>query len=157
MGRKRLSNSEKIRRYMTLHPDAKPKAVAEALGVKPNLVYGVKYKEANKVSPPKIVRIDTDELYKNAKTNWKPLGTFVSATPIPVKADMVNHPPHYKEGGIETIDFIQAKLTREEYIGYLKGNALKYGSRIGKKDNADIDAGKMAWYAARLRDALVAS
>ena len=155
MGRKRLSNSEKIRRYMTLHPDAKPKAVAEALGVKPNLVYGVKYKEANKVSPPKIVRIDTDELYKNAKVDakkWMPPPLL----PMP-KADMVNHPPHYKEGGIETIDFIQAKLTREEYIGYLKGNALKYGSRIGKKDNADIDAGKMAWYAARLRDALVAS
>ncbi|MFN9911697.1 MAG: DUF3310 domain-containing protein, partial [Pirellulaceae bacterium] len=41
------------------------------------------------------------------------------------QADLVNHPPHYKAGGIETIDFIEAKLTREEFIGYLKGNALK--------------------------------
>jgi hypothetical protein len=67
---------------------------------------------------------------------------------------LVNHPPHYKAGGIETIDFIQAKLTREEYIGYLKGSALKYASRIGKKGAPDIDAGKMAWYATKLRDVL---
>jgi hypothetical protein len=67
---------------------------------------------------------------------------------------MVNHPPHYKAGGIETIDFIEAKLTREEFIGYLKGNALKYASRVGKKDDAEVDAGKMAWYAMKLRDML---
>lgn len=48
--------------------------------------------------------------------------------------DTVNHPSHYCDGGIETIDFIRAKLTKEEFNGYCKGNALKYISRLGKKN-----------------------
>ena len=62
--------------------------------------------------------------------------------------DMVNSPPHYLTGGIETIDFIQAKLSPEEYRGYLRGNLLKYASRLGEKDSDD--AGKASWYAQRL-------
>ncbi len=65
-----------------------------------------------------------------------------------VRPDMVNSPPHYTKGGIETIDFIQAKLSPEEYRGYLRGNLLKYASRMGEKDSDD--AGKAAWYAQRL-------
>ena len=64
------------------------------------------------------------------------------------EADMVNSPPHYTKGGIETIDFIQAKLSPEEYRGYLRGNLLKYASRMGAK--GEDDAGKAAWYADRL-------
>ena len=63
-------------------------------------------------------------------------------------ADMVNSPPHYTKGGIETIDFIKAKLSPEEYRGYLRGNLLKYASRMGAK--GEDDAGKAAWYADRL-------
>ena len=33
------------------------------------------------------------------------------------KPDMVNHPPHYTQGGIETIEYIRAKLSPEEYVG----------------------------------------
>ena len=65
-----------------------------------------------------------------------------------VRPDMVNSPPHYTKGGIETIDYIQAKLSPEEYRGYLRGNLLKYASRLGDKDSDD--AGKAAWYAQRL-------
>ena len=50
------------------------------------------------------------------------------------KPDMVNSPPHYTVGGIETIDYIQAKLTPEEFRGYLKGSCIKYSSRLGQKD-----------------------
>ena len=67
-------------------------------------------------------------------------------------SDPVNHPAHYKVGGIETIDFIKAKLTPEEFKGYLLGNVLKYASRAGHKDNATQDAGKMAWYATKLAE-----
>jgi len=68
------------------------------------------------------------------------------------KEDMVNHPPHYKVGGIEVIDFIKAKLTPEEFRGYLKGNVLKYTSRVGHKDDAKQDIGKMVWYATKLQE-----
>ena len=65
-----------------------------------------------------------------------------------VRPDMINSPPHYTAGGIETIDYIKAKLSPEGYRGYLQGNLLKYASRIGKKGSDD--AGKAAWYADRL-------
>jgi len=72
------------------------------------------------------------------------------ATVTTIISDPINHPNHYKVGGIETIDFIQAKLTPEEFKGYLLGNVLKYASRAGHKGNAAQDAGKMAWYANKL-------
>jgi hypothetical protein len=82
---------------------------------------------------------------------WVDKGSLNNATPgdwDAVRPDMVNSPPHYTKGGIETIDFIQAKLSPEEYRGYLRGNLLKYASRMGEKDSDD--AGKAAWYAQRL-------
>ncbi len=60
--------------------------------------------------------------------------------------DKVNSPPHYTFGGIETIKYIEAKLPREQYIGYLRGNIIKYVSRLGLKDEDGTEAGKIAWY-----------
>lgn len=63
--------------------------------------------------------------------------------------DYVNHPPHYTDGGIETIDYIDAKLTPEQFTGYCLGNALKYISRAGKKGSGDEDIRKAIWYLKR--------
>jgi hypothetical protein len=60
--------------------------------------------------------------------------------------DPVNSPSHYTAGGIETIDYIKAKLTPEEYIGYLKGSVIKYTSRAGKKIDTIQDLEKAQWY-----------
>jgi hypothetical protein len=62
--------------------------------------------------------------------------------------DAVN-PDHYKVGGIETIDYLQAKLTPEEFVGYCRGNALKYISRAGHKDNTAQEIDKAIWYLKR--------
>ena len=66
------------------------------------------------------------------------------------KPDMVNHPAHYTSGGIETIQYIKAKLSPEEYVGYLRGNIVKYTSRIGLKDDSVQEAAKIEWYAKEL-------
>ena len=60
--------------------------------------------------------------------------------------DAVNHPSHYTDGGIETIDFIEAKK-----LPYHLGNAVKYISRAGKKDQNKIieDLRKAIWYIER--------
>ena len=59
--------------------------------------------------------------------------------------DIVNHPPHYKAGGIETIDFIEAKE-----LGYHLGNAVKYISRAGlKTSDPTEDLEKAIWYIRR--------
>ena len=63
--------------------------------------------------------------------------------------DAIN-PDHYKVGGIETIGYLQAKLSPEEFAGYCRGNALKYLSRAGHKDDAAQDYRKAKWYIERL-------
>jgi hypothetical protein len=73
---------------------------------------------------------------------------------VKLKPDLVNNPPHYTAGGIETIDYIKAKLTPEEFIGYLKGNVIKYTSRAGKKDDVVQDLEKAQWYMNRQIKAL---
>ena len=71
------------------------------------------------------------------------------AEALAMRADMVNHPSHYKVGGIEAIDYIQAKLSKEEFAGYCRGNALKYISRAGHKADAAEDMRKALWYGER--------
>jgi hypothetical protein len=67
----------------------------------------------------------------------------------PKQYDPIN-PTHYQIGGIETIDYIEAKLTPEEFKGYCKGNSIKYISRAGYKGKERDDYKKAAWYLDRL-------
>lgn len=71
--------------------------------------------------------------------------------PTHIKNDDVNHPSHYTDGKIECINYIQDKLTREEFQGFCKGNALKYISRAGKKnpDKYNEDLKKAIFYLER--------
>jgi hypothetical protein len=59
--------------------------------------------------------------------------------------DLVNHPPHYTQGGIECIEAIQAALTPEEFRGYCKGNVLKYVWREKHKQGTE-SLRKANWY-----------
>ena len=62
------------------------------------------------------------------------------------KEDMINSPDHYTAGGLEAIEVIKAKLTPEEYRGYLKGSNLKYMLRANFKGQHDDDIGKAMWF-----------
>lgn len=66
------------------------------------------------------------------------------------KPDMINSPPHYKNGKIECIDAMEAMLSPEEFVGYLRGNAFKYLWRYQHKGKAHEDLQKAQWYLARL-------
>lgn len=57
--------------------------------------------------------------------------------------DYVNHPPHYTDGKIEVIDFIEDKR-----LGFHLGNAVKYIACAGKKDpeKTSEDLQKAIWY-----------
>ena len=70
--------------------------------------------------------------------------------------DNVNKPPHYNNGDIECIDAIKAMLTKEEYIGYLRGNTLKYRWRMWYKGKPIEDLSKAAWYDEKLLKAVEA-
>lgn len=49
---------------------------------------------------------------------------------IKVMVDRVNHPSHYADSRIEVIDYIEDKN-----LGFCLGNAVKYISRAGKKQD----------------------
>ena len=67
--------------------------------------------------------------------------------------DLVNHPPHYTAGRIETIDYIEDCVIHapDSVLGGLQWQVLKYvGSRMWLKDNALQDAKKARFYLDRL-------
>lgn len=60
---------------------------------------------------------------------------------------------YYDAGGIETLDVVKAKLTEEQYRGWLLGNVIKYALRANfKNDTPDRDCEKIAVYAGLLKD-----
>jgi len=63
--------------------------------------------------------------------------------------DVVNKPKHYNQGTIECIDAIEAMLTHEEFVGYLRGNSLKYRWRFRYKNGIE-DLRKAEWYEKKL-------
>ncbi len=57
--------------------------------------------------------------------------------------DNVNNPSHYTAGGIETLDYIKAKVS--DYPSYAVGNILKYVSRYEHKNGIE-DLKKAQFY-----------
>lgn len=66
--------------------------------------------------------------------------------------DNVNHPSHYRRGGVECIDALQSALTDEQYEGFLQGNVFKYVFRANFKGKRREDLEKASWYLDRLLD-----
>jgi len=61
------------------------------------------------------------------------------------KLDLVNKPPHYTTGGVDTLDFIEAKD-----LNYRLGNVVKYVVRCGKKNTDPVqDLEKAMFYLKR--------
>ena len=47
---------------------------------------------------------------------------------------MAAYDDHY-QGDVEPIELMQAQMTQEAFMGFLRGNIIKYASRFGKKDD----------------------
>lgn len=69
------------------------------------------------------------------------------------KVDDAINPSHYRVEGLpESIDIINHLMHREQYEGFLWGNILKYAYRYGLKGDKAETAGKIAWYAQKLKE-----
>ena len=152
-----ISNAQKIREYVAKHKDAKAKDIAEALKLKPQYVYQVLHKmkplkvhlTVNDVKIAKSLGVPIEAYAKEKGLSFKArmqsaVDRLAPTIPTDEEIAMVNHPPHYKAGGIETIDFIEAKE-----LGYHLGNVVKYVSRADHKGNKLEDLKKAQWYLAR--------
>lgn len=65
--------------------------------------------------------------------------------------DMVNHPPHYTNGGVECVDAIESALSAQSdtVSAWLTGQVIKYLWRFPQKNGVE-DLEKAQWYLARL-------
>ena len=112
--------------YLEKNPRAKPADVAKKFKMAVGYVY--KLRDG--------IRLD------KALTMSKPSAVFLTkSSPKKEVKDNVNHPAHYKTGGIETIDFIEAKS-----LSYNLGNVIKYITRADHKGNRVEDLKKAQWY-----------
>jgi hypothetical protein len=160
-----MNKSQQIRDYAAAHPTARAKDISTALGMKNAYVHsvlwsvkrtGVKKPATKKATPmPKLPEVgDTVgglvfTRLSNGRFRWLPPAIVPMPEPKQLemfepKADPVNHPAHYKYGGIETIDFIEAKE-----LGYNLGNVVKYITRADHKGNRKQDLEKAMWYLTR--------
>lgn len=67
-------------------------------------------------------------------------------------SNLVNNPPHYKQGKIEVIDAIEGLLLDNDF---LLANVVKYVARAKYKDNELIDLQKAQWYLNRKINKLI--
>lgn len=51
--------------------------------------------------------------------------------------DVVTRPEHYRQGGMETIDILKAKLSPEAFKGFCIGNVIKYVTRAEYKNGIE--------------------
>ena len=57
---------------------------------------------------------------------------------------------YYDAGGLETLEIIKAKLTPDQYRGWLLGNLIKYSCRANFKSQMSRDIEKVAFYSAEM-------
>jgi len=155
----KMNKSKQVLAYIAKNPRAKPKEVAEACDVKLHTVYNITYTARKSASTLPLTTLAFNVgkgRLNNAQIRDK-LATLPMIRTHPVTGkllmqggadivtkhhtDMVNEPPHYKTGGIETIDFIEAKK-----LDYNLGNAVKYITRADHKGDKHEDLCKARWY-----------
>ncbi len=135
----KVNKSEQIRK---LYDEGKTvKEIKAKLKCSHALIAVVLRNYKNKTKKSKIVKAVTEMKQVLDVIEMRRPKHRLQATEI----DSVNHPPHYKAGGFETIDFIEAKD-----LNYRLGNVVKYVSRAGKKSSDPVqDLEKAAWYLQR--------
>lgn len=144
---KKQSISTRVRAYQAKHPTASAKQVAEACGTSPAYVYVVRTKNPMvkhlgvTMAKDDVTKLTDEQTARMIYNLTKPRIRMQAAEP---QADNVNQPAHYKVGGIETIDFIEAKQ-----LNYHLGNVVKYIARADNKGNRKEDLLKAQWYLGR--------
>ena len=151
MKAKKINKIEIVRNLLSANPKIKTSEVMEKLKTSKTYTYVLmsKARRLNKEqSAPrgKLLYRLTGTQAVMAQKMGIPIDDYARAQGevVGIAPDPVNHPKHYTAGGIETIDFIEAKK-----LGYNLGNVVKYITRAGHKGNHLEDSRKAQWYLTR--------
>ena len=118
--------------------------------VEKELTLGKQYKVIDEDGDYYLISSDEDIKNYYIKDRFKKMDNdkfTITQSTNEEKPDMVNHPKHYTSGtlGIEVINTMEMCSTEDEFMGYLRCNALKYISRFESKNGLE-DVKKCAWY-----------
>ena len=91
-------------------------------------------------------------IYENIKTQQN---AAARTEDIPTEDGTAARATHYLACPIQPIDLVQYILTKEELIGFLKGNIIKYSLRAGHKGDPEKDKAKALQYKKWLDTVLV--
>jgi transposase len=145
--RKASDKTKNILAYVAEHPKAKAKQIAEHFGVTTGYVYNLVHKakktyEGTKAPLKPFTQITPERMKELVYQHTRPKQRMQGADIVTTHhTDMVDSPAHYKVGGMEVIDFIEAKG-----LGYNLGNVVKYIARADHKGNKYEDLCKARWY-----------
>ena len=105
---------------------------------------GMNYnKELDKLVPD--VASVADECFSGIKIKFEKVVDYVDQKEnISCKNEKSKHYELWKD--FEAIDVLKNCLTKDEFIGFLKGNILKYQLRLGKKDDVSKEMIKIKDY-----------
>jgi len=157
MAKPKTPLSTRIREFQETHPFTSAKDVAAKIKTTTGYVYAIRNKDkidsgwkTVSMSTSKkplshsitmmeddVTKLTDEQLERMAANLGRPRMRMQTSAP----ADNVNHPEHYKAGGIETIDFIEAKG-----LNYHLGNVVKYISRADHKGDRKENLLKAQWY-----------
>ena len=119
--------------------------IAREFGTTYQYVYSIKYamkgKELASDSTEEQLSLPLDGELPPAVVK---LRAKLDAQSVGKQTEAVNHPPHYTAGGIETIDFIEAKN-----LNFRLASVVKYVSRASHKGKQLEDLRKAQWYLSR--------
>jgi hypothetical protein len=151
-----MKNKISARDYLLKYPSATTKAVIRATRVSAKTVYSVRWKLKQDEKDPvkdkanseraKLLNLSiAGSLLPPKKIRMASSADFpITDKTVFIMPDPVNHPAHYTTGGVETIDFIEAKK-----LNYNLGNVVKYITRADHKGNRIEDLQKAKWYLER--------
>ena len=122
--KKASSKTKTVMAYLEGNPNAKPADVAKRF----KMAVGYVYKLRGDIKLDKALTMSKPSAALLIKSSSK-------------KEDLVNHPAHYKTGGIETIDFIEAKE-----LDFHLGNVIKYIARAEHKGSKLENLQKAQFY-----------
>jgi cell division FtsZ-interacting protein ZapD len=134
------ANTEKSKIIELSKQGLKPKEIAKKTGINPRYIYSIRSANKKAIKPLTAHERHLKKSLAEARGELYPIQAHIKK----ITADMVNHPPHYTAGGIETIDFIEAKK-----LGYNLGNVVKYITRSDLKGDRLKDLEKAQWYLTR--------
>ena len=157
--RPRLPSTDAAKAYWKANPTLKPTEIRDLFEIPSARVYRLR----NELVKEKLMKVrkprtKVKKLTFNTQDRYDIPPVIEPPVPTPVIGETVTADDyqvggnHYKDMGVTPWEVIEATLSKSEFIGFLKGNIIKYSMRQGVR--GEIDSQKCKHYIIKLDEML---